>query len=125
MQAKGPVAHPHIEARNVDMKKLIIGTTIALLTGIALVGCAQKATLCGACGQMKGSTGCCDANAANCSGCGLDKGSPGCCKMTKGTDANLCTGCGQIKGSDSCCQDGAAKCSGCGLDKGSPGCCKI
>ena len=89
-------------------KILIRCVAIAALT-IAITSCnqagkpslgAKEATLCGGCGQLKGTTACCDKSAAVCGGCGLAKGSPGCCKMTKGKSAKLCTGCGQIKGSD-------------------------
>lgn len=63
-------------------------------------------SLCGGCGQIKGSPNCCLDGAEKCPGCSLDKGSPGCCKMEKGTDAKLC-GCGEIGGSDAC----KAKCA--------------
>ena len=80
-------------------------------------------TLCGKCGEIKGSAKCCQMNAVKCEKCGLNKGSPGCCSaMTPGTDAKLCPKCGEICGSSKCCQPGAAKCEKCGLDKGSPGC---
>ena len=60
-------------------------------------------TLCGGCGQIKGSDTCCKPGAAACGGCGLAKGSPGCCKIAKGKDVELCLKCGQAKGSDVCC----------------------
>jgi len=62
---------------------------------------AMAVTLCGGCGQVKGSPTCCLDGAEKCSGCDLDKGAPGCCKMEKGTDAKLC-GCGEIGGSEAC-----------------------
>ncbi|MBL4770183.1 MAG: hypothetical protein JKY61_03315 [Planctomycetes bacterium] len=67
---------------------------------------AMSVTLCGGCGQVKGSPDCCLDGATKCTGCGLDKGAPGCCKMEKGKDAKLC-GCGEIGGSDAC----KAKCA--------------
>ncbi|HJO26172.1 MAG TPA: hypothetical protein QF730_02900 [Planctomycetota bacterium] len=39
----------------------------------------EAQTLCGDCGQVKGTDGCCDADAERCD-CGKIKGSPGCCK---------------------------------------------
>ena len=80
--------------------------------------------LCGMCGEVKGSDGCCSEDADACEGCGLIKGSPGCCKMTKGTDAKLCPKCGEIGGSEACCNADAERCDKCNLIKGSPGCCK-
>jgi hypothetical protein len=78
-------------------------------------------TLCGRCGEIKGSDKCCRAGATRCK-CGMIKGSPGCCRMPKGCkDVVLCTKCGEIKGSDKCCLPGATRCS-CGAIKGSPGC---
>ena len=82
-------------------------------------------TLCGKCGQVKGSDKCCKPGAEKCANCGLDKDAPGCCRIQKGTAVTLCGKCGQIKGSDKCCKPGAEKCANCGLDKGSPGCCRI
>ena len=81
-------------------------------------------TLCGACGQIKGSDACCKPGAVTC-GCGLAKGSPGCCKVPKGKDAALCLKCGQVKATASCCKPDAAACAKCGLAKGSPGCCNL
>ena len=81
-------------------------------------------TLCGGCGQIKGSDACCKPGAEKC-GCGLVKGSPGCCKITKGKDVPLCLKCGQAKGGEACCDAKAAKCGKCQLAKGSPGCCKL
>jgi hypothetical protein len=40
---------------------------------------ATAQTLCGDCGQVKGTTECCDAKAERCD-CGMIKGSPGCCQ---------------------------------------------
>lgn len=79
-------------------------------------------TLCGGCGQVKGTEACCAPGAAKCASCGLAKGSPGCCKMPAGTDAVLHE-CGAIKGSAACCDENAPRCAGCGKIKGTPGCC--
>lgn len=82
---------------------------------------AKAITLCGRCGEIKGSDKCCKAGATRCK-CGMIKGSPGCCKMPKGgKDVVLCSKCGEIKGSDKCCAAGAKKCK-CGSIAGSPGC---
>ena len=82
--------------------------------------------LCLGCGQIKGSTLCCQPNQPKCPSCGLVKGSPGCCKISKNTtSAAICTKCGQMKGTELCCKPNQPKCSSCGLVKGSPGCCKI
>lgn len=87
---------------------------------------AAKVSLCGKCGQIKGSDVCCKADAVKCEKCGLAQGSPGCCKLpVAGADAALCTKCGQIKGSDVCCNADAVKCEKCGMAKGSPGCCAM
>ncbi len=113
---------------------IIPAILIAAILSISLSSCgtadqtnqvedASVLSLCGDCGELKGTDGCCDASAAACPGCDLAKGSPGCCKMEKGTDVALCNGCGQIKGSDSCCDENATKCA-CGKAAGSPGCCK-
>lgn len=80
-------------------------------------------TLCGHCGEIKGSDKCCVADAPKCDKCGLIKGSPGCCKIT--TDTEICTKCGEIAGSEKCCKTNIEICSKCGLHKGSPGCCKL
>ncbi len=85
----------------------------------------ESATLCGKCGQMKGTEACCAEGAETCAGCSLHKGAPGCCKIEAGTDATLCAGCGQVKGSESCCAEGAETCAACGLHQGAPGCCKL
>ena len=109
------------------------GAAAGLLAGAKAMGaaCEKKGppyadvTLCGKCGQVKGSKACCKQGAEKCGRCGLAKGSPGCCRIPKGKDVTLCGKCGQVKGSDACCKKGTEKCKGCGLDKGSPGCCRI
>ena len=96
--------------------------------GTSAAGAAEvdaTVTICGGCGQEKGSDSCCAEGAEKCSECSLAKGSPGCCKLTSGEDSELCRKCGQVAGGDGCCKDGAEKCDDCGLTKGSPGCCKI
>ena len=84
-------------------------------------------TLCGNCGQVKGSALCCSKkpDQPRCPRCGLFAGSPGCCRIKKGAPVTLCGKCGQVKGSDVCCKPGQAKCGSCGLSKPSPGCCRI
>jgi len=108
-------------------------------------------TLCGKCGQVKGSDLCCcnKPDQERCPMCGLFKGSPGCCRINKpevqaGALAvagktgeavakppypvpTLCGKCGQVKGSDLCCckKPDQPRCAKCGLFKGSPGCCRI
>jgi len=86
-------------------------------------------TLCGKCGQVKGSAMCCcnKPDQERCAKCGLFKGSPGCCRITKGAPVTLCGKCGQVKGSDMCCckKPDQERCAMCGLFKGSPGCCRI
>ena len=106
--------------------------------GLAAAGCQEAkvesaamkppyadATLCGKCGQVKGSALCCKPGQTMCEKCGLVKDSPGCCRIKKGDDVTLCGKCGEVKGSEKCCKPGAEKCPMCGLDKGSPGCCRI
>jgi hypothetical protein len=112
-------------------KKIVLPLVLIMVTGMILVGCDKAPTptptaktLCGGCGQIKGSDVCCKEGAEKCDGCKLAKGSPGCCKIAQGKDAVLCAGCGQIKGSDVCCKADAEKCAKCGMAKGSPGCCK-
>ena len=86
-------------------------------------------TLCGKCGQVKGSDLCCcnKPDQPLCTKCGLFAGSPGCCRITKGEPVTLCGKCGQVKGSDLCCcnKPDQPRCAMCGLFKGSPGCCRI
>ena len=86
-------------------------------------------TLCGKCGQVKGSAMCCcnKPDQPRCPKCGLFLGSPGCCRITKGETATLCGKCGQVKGSELCCcnKPDQPRCTMCGLFKGSPGCCRI
>ena len=98
---------------------------VAGCSGLSM-GQRTEVPLCTQCGQFKGTSECCAADATLCDMCGLAAGSPGCCKIVKGADsAAVCTGCGQIKGSDACCVAGAETCSKCGLVKGSPGCCRL
>jgi len=109
-------------------KRIVLPIVLLMLAGLFVAGCekakAQPKTLCGGCGQIKGSDVCCKADADKCEKCELATGSPGCCKITKGTDAPLCGKCGQIKGSDVCCKADADTCTKCSMVKGSPGCCK-
>lgn len=79
-------------------------------------------TLCGKCGQVKGTAICCTKDAKKCD-CGAVKGSPACCKIKlAGADITLCDHCGQVKGSEICCKSDTIKCSKCGKAKESPGC---
>jgi hypothetical protein len=43
----------------------------------------KTTTLCGKCGQIKGTDACCKVDAQKCTKCGLTKGSPGCCKLSR------------------------------------------
>ena len=118
---------------------LALFTALSLVTVMSL-GCGEATTpepidltkvlyrpgtLCGECGQMKGSEACCAEGAELCTKCSLQKGAPGCCKMEKGSNVTLCAACGEIKGTAACCAEGAAACSKCKLNKGAPGCCKL
>ena len=112
-------------------RRIVLPLVLFLAVGMLIVGCDKSPTptptaktLCGGCGQIKGSDVCCKEGADKCTKCELAKGAPGCCKITKGTDAALCAKCGQIKGTDVCCKADADKCGKCNLAKGSPGCCK-
>lgn len=113
-----------------------------LLIGLMLVaGCSKKVavgkphthhpeaevTLCGLCGEVKGSEKCCKDGATLCPICGLHKGSPLCCSTAiyGRRDVLLCRKCGEKAFTDKCCKEGIALCPKCGLHKGSPGCCKI
>lgn len=122
------------------MKNLLELFTAFSLVAVISLGCGESTapeptdltkvlyrpgTLCGDCGQLKGSEACCAEGAEVCSKCSLQKGAPGCCKMTKGTNVTLCAGCGEIKGSEACCAEGAEACSKCQLHQGAPGCCKL
>jgi len=108
-------------------------------------------TLCGKCGQVKGSAMCCcnKPDQPRCPRCGLFAGSPGCCRIKKPEVqkcalevagktgeakakppypvTTLCGKCGQVKGSSMCCckKPDQPRCAMCGLFKGSPGCCRI
>ena len=80
-------------------------------------------TLCGNCGQVKGSDICCKVDAVKC-GCGAHKGSPACCTITlTGENITLCGHCGEVRGSELCCLETAEKCVKCDKIKDSPGCC--
>lgn len=123
------------------MKNMFACFALLSITAIVSLGCSKppsgdsgavmsealykSATLCGHCGQIKGSDSCCAEGAATCAKCELQKGSAGCCKMKAGDDVVLCAHCGQIKGDDACCAEGAEACAKCGLHKGAPGCCKL
>jgi hypothetical protein len=113
------------------LRRTVLPLVLFLAVGMLIIGCSKPPdptptakTLCGGCGQIKGTEACCKADAPKCAGCDLAKGSPGCCKIKKGTDTALCAKCGQIKGTDACCKADAPKCAKCNLAKGSPGCCK-
>jgi hypothetical protein len=120
-------------------KNYLIAVTLSALVGILLAvnGCEKSGSevkkaagdsiqLCLHCGQIKGSTLCCQPNQPKCTRCGLVKGSPGCCSIPKDAKtAAICTKCGQIKGSTMCCKPNQPRCLKCGLVKDSPGCCKI
>ena len=86
-----------------------------------------EVTLCGLCGEVKGSENCCQEGATLCPICGLHKGAILCCStaINGRRDVVLCRKCGEVAFSKKCCQVGAAACPKCGLHKGSPGCCKI
>ncbi len=90
-------------------RKTILSLALLFAVGIFFVGCgkpetAKTKTLCGGCGQIKGTELCCKEGVPKCDKCELAKGSPGCCKITKGTEAVLCGCCGEIKGSEACCK---------------------
>lgn len=121
--------------RKYKMKKIIlalclVGTLGSLAISAPASGSPSQGeqikkniVLCGHCGEVKGSTNCCKADAPKCGSCKLQKGSPGCCAMEKGKDVTLCSHCGEIAGGEKCCKmEGREKCSQCGLFKGSPGC---
>lgn len=80
-------------------------------------------SICGKCGEIKGSENCCKPGLEKCSKCDAHKGSPGCCKLKENkSDLILCK-CGHIKGSKLCCKSDNELCAKCGKAKGSPGCC--
>ena len=126
------------------MKKwLAICLTIVLLGGLTLTGCKEKqsigkphthdheneVTLCGLCGEVKGTDKCCAEGIALCDNCKLHKDSPLCCnKAIRGEkDILLCRKCGEVCFTEKCCPKSGApeKCAECGLHKDSPGCCRI
>jgi hypothetical protein len=85
-----------------------------------------EATICGLCGELKGSEKCCQEGIAECPNCGLHKGSILCCSTAfHGRDVVLCRKCGEVAFGKKCCKPGPALCPKCGLHRGSPGCCKI
>ena len=77
------------------MRKAKLFSALVAIVGMIALGCAPTSdsttvesgaetvaagvTLCGLCGQVKGSDVCCAADAVKCEKCGLVKGSPGCC----------------------------------------------
>ena len=87
---------------------------------------AALGTICGSCGEAKGTDSCCSESAEKCASCELNKGSLLCCVQLDASVAgkDLCGSCGQVAGSDTCCVEGAEKCE-CGMAKGSPLCCKL
>ena len=122
------------------MNKFLAMLTVLSLVAMTSLGCGQATTpeptdltkvlyrpgtLCGNCGQLKGTETCCAEGAEVCSKCSLHKGAPGCCKMEKGANVTLCGACGEIKGGAACCAEGAEACAKCKLNKGAPGCCKL
>lgn len=89
-----------------------------------------EVTICGLCGDVKGSEKCCKEGTAICQNCLLQKGSVLCCNpaMSGRRDVILCRICGEKAFTKKCCLNGntnVALCPKCGLHKGSPGCCKI
>jgi hypothetical protein len=86
-----------------------------------------EVTVCGKCGEVKGSEKCCKEGIALCPKCDLHRGSVLCCSpaINGRRDVILCAKCGELAFTEKCCQEGAAECPKCGLHKGSPGCCKI
>lgn len=87
---------------------------------------ATTTILCGKCGEEKGSTACCAADAETCS-CGMHKGTPLCCaslgEEAKGQD--VCKACGHLASAGHACDKDCETCTDCGLHQGSPACCKL
>jgi hypothetical protein len=136
-----PVRYPHLisffKEPAMTRRSCLLLPLAALL---ALSGCSKKKvspphahspdfeiTLCGLCGEVKGTEKCCKEGIALCPNCGLHKGSVLCCSsaLTSRRDVLLCMKCGERKFTKKCCQEDIALCPKCGLHKGSPGCCKI
>ena len=65
-------------------------------------GATQLVSLCGSCGEIKGTGKCCDEDCETCGDCGLHKGAPMCCKVSAdfgGEDVDCCAKCGEVAGS--------------------------
>lgn len=81
---------------------------------------------CGKCGELKGSTKCCAADAATCESCQLHKGTALCCKVSgELAGKDVCGKCGLEAGSANCCKADAEQCPKCHLAAASPLCCKV
>ena len=84
------------------MKKFLASFALLALVAVVSLGCSKAtppvattapaevtkvnyapASLCGKCGEIKGTEACCAEGADVCSKCNLHKGAPGCCKMEK------------------------------------------
>jgi len=85
------------------MKKFFALLTALSLAAVISLGCSkatppadltkvlyESGTLCGSCGELKGTEACCAEGAEACSKCQLNKGAPGCCKLKK-IDADATT----------------------------------
>ena len=85
------------------------------------------ATLCGKCGEVKGSDNCCAAGAETCSGCGLHAGAPLRCAHLPEDAAgkDICQACGHVAEEGHACDSDCEKCADCGMHKGAPACCKV
>lgn len=118
------------------MKNLLTVLVVVVLS-VAFVGCCGRdcgkeistqeclleGKICVKCGEIEGTSQCCDKNAPRCEKCGLIKGSVACCKPEL-LGKTLCVKCGELKESDKCDKKDAIICEKCGAFKGSPGCCK-
>jgi hypothetical protein len=73
--------------RRANMKRIaMVALALVAVAMLVVGGCSwsdSKQTLCGKCGQVKGTAVCCAPGALKCGKCGLAKGSPGCCKLPK------------------------------------------
>src|SRR5688572_10201221 len=77
-----------------------------------------EVTLCGLCGETKGSDKCCKEGIALCPKCGLHKGSILCCSAAftgAPRDVILCRKCGEVAFGKKCCKAGPVLCTTCGL----------